>query len=749
MGEASARACCGDIGAIEFGRRSRSLAALYHVKCAEGVRARQSASLRAVRFRRLLESAAIGECDNLAPCPVPSRITGQDNQPSGSIQVLERDMLHDASVRGRHQWSKPVIVKSSGERKGSVYVRLAIAMAFTIGLAVGVFRIAGVVGAERANSTVGVGARWMALMQRDEAANQTGVRAALEDARASGLTTVVIPLLETVQELETSGRLAVYERQRGAAFTRSELGVLPESATTVIVAAEDYSLDPVIQALQTRYGGSLVSTQTIAWEDRQAQVVYGSWSSSPRATRVRYDSWKWAAAAVQQAGLSVVLEVPGGTYAEGAMLVDLVKEACSAGRVDGLLIRGPVPFAVDSSDGEALLSVLRENRVPLLSQEVLSPVDARETQTGLRDYAEILEWNTLRTHVLPATANPQRDIPVRALRAVRERNIRFLLLERVDGGSREDLLELAASLPERLAPDFKVGIPVGGFEIDNAGLADRLLMVLACALLPLVFAWRYKVSGFTAVIVGLLGVGAVLSPWRLIMDAWLLMTAVGIAVLAVLAPTPARAVRPLIWGYLSGLAIVLIGGLLIHALGSTEARMLGFDRFRGFKVLLLAPGFLLTGVAVWSLRQHLAHIRLRRAVSRALVAAGVLALVAALYVYIVRSGNSGYMPQFEGRIRDALDAMLPIRPRFKEFLVGFPALLLAVRARRSPEGLLVGAVATVGTAGALTSFVHYHTPPTLSLLRTLMSGVAGLGFGLLLVLAAQRLSSPPGRSSAP
>ena len=46
-----------------------------------------------------------------------------------------------------------------------------------------------------------------------------------------------------------------------------------------------------------------------------------------------------------------------------------------------------------------------------------------------------------------------------------------------------------------------------------------------------------------------------------------------------------------------------------------------------------------------------------------------------ILMYIFRSGNYFQLSQFEASIRLFLEDVFLIRPRFKEFLIGYPALL--------------------------------------------------------------------------
>lgn len=117
--------------------------------------------------------------------------------------------------------------------------------------------------------------------------------------------------------------------------------------------------------------------------------------------------------------------------------------------------------------------------------------------------------------------------------------------------------------------------------------------------------------------------------------------------------------------------------------------------------------------------------------------AGVVGIVA-LALLVARSGNDPGVgvSDLELRFRSVLDRVLDVRPRTKEFLVGHPALLLALLGATRPALrrwllplLLVG---LIGQTGMLNSFCHLHTPIKLTVIRTFH----GLWLGGLIGLAA-------------
>jgi hypothetical protein len=121
-----------------------------------------------------------------------------------------------------------------------------------------------------------------------------------------------------------------------------------------------------------------------------------------------------------------------------------------------------------------------------------------------------------------------------------------------------------------------------------------------------------------------------------------------------------------------------------------------------------------------------------------------LATVIILALVVMRAGNDPGIgvSGFELKIRSILDRLLPARPRFQEFLIGHPALILsfvlAARGRRSWAFplFLVGAI---GQVSLLNTFCHLHTPLAASLWRAGIGIVVGVLIALAIYLPVDRL----------
>lgn len=333
----------------------------------------------------------------------------------------------------------------------------------------------------------------------------------------------------------------------------------------------------------------------------------------------------------------------------------------------------------------------------------------------------------------------------RYVRAVRERNVRLLLLR---AESSEELRQDVEALSRRLQPmGFSMGtpllpaplaIPVGVFALLWIGAVGGTWLALRRVLPIPTQASRAWLDFLISVLalggaVGLLTQG---EPARAAM-AWGIATAapvIGIFFAYRWGLSPSSGGTPTLkqatQAFLLGTAISALGGLLAAALFSSDLYFLKLEEPRGIKAALALP---LLIVAVGLLRRYrLRDVRLGDwAVGGSVLLAMVLALL--------RSGNLSSLSDWslfawERDLRGILEDGFGVRPRFKEFFVGHPLLLVGLllhpRGRRPATAALL-TLGTIGQVSLVNTFLHLHTPLALTLLRTLH----GVWLGLLLGIA--------------
>lgn len=231
-------------------------------------------------------------------------------------------------------------------------------------------------------------------------------------------------------------------------------------------------------------------------------------------------------------------------------------------------------------------------------------------------------------------------------------------------------------------------------------------------------------------------------------------------------PLPLRkAVATAVGMFASSSAVTALGVLPLVGLLASRSYMVKANQFLGIKAahglpILITAVLLVVGLpaagesmsAAWHHRKQRAQVFLSQPVLVGMLVL-TLVLLAAVGLALMRTGNdpgvgvSGLELQF----RSLLDAILPARPRTKEFLIGHPALVLAAvltlrgQRRWAVPALLAG---VLGQASLLNTFCHIHTPLVVSVVRAviglLLGAMIGVGLSYLVCrLAGQPAHKPP------
>ncbi|MBU0608826.1 MAG: hypothetical protein KKI08_13145, partial [Armatimonadetes bacterium] len=207
-------------------------------------------------------------------------------------------------------------------------------------------------------------------------------------------------------------------------------------------------------------------------------------------------------------------------------------------------------------------------------------------------------------------------------------------------------------------------------------------------------------------------------------------------------------------------AVTALGGLMIAGMLSSSGYMTQIAQFRGVKLAQLLPLLLVLVVMIgrtygsrsvtartpdgrgengWPLLRR-GLIAAAEAVVKYWHAVAVFLVLGLVAFMIMRSGNESAVEVsgLELKLRALLDQILVVRPRTKEIVFGFPALLLGLslllhgRPRTAWVWLTLGAI---GLISMTNTFCHLHTPLLVSLLRVANGIWVGLLVGLLWCVA--------------
>ncbi|RYG30129.1 hypothetical protein EON81_25460 [bacterium] len=191
----------------------------------------------------------------------------------------------------------------------------------------------------------------------------------------------------------------------------------------------------------------------------------------------------------------------------------------------------------------------------------------------------------------------------------------------------------------------------------------------------------------------------------------------------------------------------LVGGLFVAATMTGLPFLIKAQEFKGVKLAVFFP-ILFVGCL------YLARLTDVRATAKGAITWGAaltgVVLMAAMAVLNARTGNDGGVgaSDMELVFRGVLDQILFVRPRTKEFLIGHPALWVALgiflTRRDKVNGgwiALLLAAGAVGQTGIVNTFCHGHIPIVLSLARAILGAILGSVLGVALWAFVDRLLS--------
>lgn len=181
---------------------------------------------------------------------------------------------------------------------------------------------------------------------------------------------------------------------------------------------------------------------------------------------------------------------------------------------------------------------------------------------------------------------------------------------------------------------------------------------------------------------------------------------------------------------------LLIGSVGMGAMLSGIDYYINNDIFRGIKLSLLVPMFY-TAVLFYLLFIRVKNSNFISDIYKLLnanikvywVLIGGVVLVIAGY-YIIRSGNVSEINPIEAKMRSTMTELFAARPRTKEFLIGYPALILLVYYMKKTDIKLIQWLLAIGasilTASVTNSFCHVFTDYSIIVSRTFNGFIVGI-----------------------
>ena len=374
---------------------------------------------------------------------------------------------------------------------------------------------------------------------------------------------------------------------------------------------------------------------------------------------------------------------------------------------------------------------------------------------GEYNLAKSSQYDMIRLHSI--NVNRETNLKVdasidRTTRAVKERNIKSIFYHIKTKGDGEENLESAVDyltgVQEKMPPHFTLGTPklfekiaIPAWVTALVLLAGIIFMYLISELIQ-VKLLRILATAFMA----LLALAYFALDRILFLQAFALIIAVLTPIYAVIQSAKGSTrILAILGQYLKAIAISLVGIFIVIGLLNGNGFITGFEVFRGVKLVYIIP---ILGIVLFALFQvseisknslkssiNTSANLLNREVKYWHVA--VLIILAAIGLfYIGRTGNSGSVSELELTFRQWLENTLYVRPRTKEFLIGFPFFVLALYVMdiNKKWGAILLIPGVIGFLSIVNTFTHLHIPVSVSLLRTLYSTVLGFVIGLVFIV---------------
>ncbi|GAA0866119.1 DUF5693 family protein [Paraclostridium tenue] len=433
------------------------------------------------------------------------------------------------------------------------------------------------------------------------------------------------------------------------------------------------------------------------------------------------------------------------------LLLDQIKYMSKIYDVYQVQLRGQSLFGYPNNIGN-YFKELQKNKITVFLTEFQNSV-------GLTTYSKLNKGNITRAHEVNVNELHlnKNQLAARISRAIKERNIRFIsindFINYKNSGSVEnsvnDLMYSIKEAKEQIGDKYNIGIAKPVPIIQQYNVAIIFVCIAFAALVAITFLSLFEknlklsIALFSIVILG--SIFVVKSDIDILIKLYTFSTAIIGAFAAIVIPYKSN-LKSFLVKYIISATIAISTGMIIASIMYGTDYMLKLKSFSGVKFLYVLPPVL---TAIWVILnlnidkikdmkslKSIKHEVINRFKNLKLYHFVIgICILTVLYIYITRSGNGGNASEFELKIRAFMEKVLYVRPRTKEFLIGYPALFMAYylynkNIKNSQYILILGSIATMSTVN---TFTHLHTPFIYSLLRTIYGVVFGTGIGILYI----------------
>ncbi|WP_274309130.1 DUF5693 family protein [Solibacillus daqui] len=373
---------------------------------------------------------------------------------------------------------------------------------------------------------------------------------------------------------------------------------------------------------------------------------------------------------------------------------------------------------------------------------------------GEQSIARQTDYDIVRLHSIDINRQPNLTNQVmveRTVRAIKERNIKSIFYHVKTKGDVEENLELATDyltdIQSAVPSSFTLGKPTTLDKVTIPSWSTAFILLAGVLFTYMMFSIIncHPLRLVATVGMILLAVAYFLLDRLLFIQVFALIIAVLTPIYAVMSTAKgSRKIGNILVQYVKAIAISAIGIAIVVGLLNGNPFLTGIEAFRGVKLVYVIP---IAGVIVLVIMQmyNIFENGYKHALTRSvklvnmevrywhLLLFVVIAAVGAFY--ITRTGNSGTASALELALRQWLENTLYVRPRTKEFLIGFPFFVLAlyVMGINKKLGSILLVPGVIGFLSIMNTFTHLHIPLDVSLLRTFYSVVLGFVVGLVFI----------------
>lgn len=384
-----------------------------------------------------------------------------------------------------------------------------------------------------------------------------------------------------------------------------------------------------------------------------------------------------------------------------------------------------------------------------------------QTKIGLSQYSSLNDGSITRAHEISVDELKlsNQELGARISRAIKERNMRFISLRNFidykDNNSIEasinNLCDSISIAKSQIGSEFKSGYinPVPMMKKNN--ISEILVGISFSALVGiLILSLNNKYSKLSlALFITTLALSliTILSNINILVKIYAFIVSIVGASSAIIIPYNIKN-NSYIIKYVASFIISILTGIIISSIMYGTDYILKLKSFSGVKLLYILP---LIIVAIWAVINSKSFsiksiksldeikIKLAQTIKSLKFYHYIIIGIAifGVYMYIARSGNSGSAGEIELQIRALMERILYVRPRTKEFILGYPALFIAyylyykTKNKYSKYILVLGAIGTMSTVN---TFTHLHTPFLYSLLRSIYGVLFGAVIGMIYIL---------------